>query len=204
MLLSAEIRWFWDTEPRALHSWFVQLGIPPGGGGTRIDEYLDEDLQKELGVKRRGSKPGVEVKGLLEVDQDSNRVGAFAGHIQFWAKWNSTSLTLPRTIFVEKRRLLRKLDLSQSDPCEIELGDEELPVDPNQVLPTVGCNVEFTELNVNISKKTWWTLGFEAFGPRDNLKVSLLRTLNYFSNKLPPELTGSAEMSYPGWLAAHF
>src|SRR3982751_1191157 len=41
-----------------------------GGGRPREDVYLRDDRQAALGIKRRGGRPGVEVKGLVELDPD--------------------------------------------------------------------------------------------------------------------------------------
>jgi hypothetical protein len=68
VLISAEVRWFWrGALPSGLEQWF-RSGTPvPGGGNSREDEYLLDPLQLELGVKNRSGRPGVELKGLIEV-----------------------------------------------------------------------------------------------------------------------------------------
>jgi hypothetical protein len=58
MEVSAEIRWLWhNTVPPGLVDWFCPAdahGCPAGGGRTRMDEYLRDAHQVELGCKRRG------------------------------------------------------------------------------------------------------------------------------------------------------
>lgn len=57
MQLSAEIRWFWQVAiPSSFEMWFHAGlgGCPTGGGKTRSDEYLYQQDQPELGLKRRG------------------------------------------------------------------------------------------------------------------------------------------------------
>jgi hypothetical protein len=201
MLLSAEIRWFWRLRPAAVGSWFEDSEARPGGGKTRIDEYLREAAQSELGIKVRGGKKGVELKGLIEAEHEVTQIKPFVGHVQLWRKWDSASLLLQRTVPIQKRRLLRKIDLSGSEPVELQLGEDELPLAPGQDLPVSGCNLEFTELTSEALEASWWTLGFEAFGPRESLKPLLLDSLRYFAGLKPPALTDAVEMSYPQWLS---
>lgn len=69
MQVSDESRWFWSGSPtERLEEWFRGKhpdGIPAGGGKERRYDYLRDPDQDELGIKRRGEKPGVEVKGLV-------------------------------------------------------------------------------------------------------------------------------------------
>jgi hypothetical protein len=77
MQLSAEIRWFWQGAiPGSVEKWFHGgLGsCHPGGGKPRLDEYLYEQGQVELGLKKRGTKPGIEVKGLIATDLTSSSI----------------------------------------------------------------------------------------------------------------------------------
>jgi hypothetical protein len=110
MQVSAEIRWFWhDASPPSLEDWFCKADghyCSAGGGGTRVDEYLRDASQVELGLKRRGSKKGVEVKGLVAVTWGGLAVGPFAGPVELWAKWTSEPLELnsASTVTTTKRR----------------------------------------------------------------------------------------------------
>src|SRR5262245_28466185 len=127
MLVSAELRWFWrDCLPPGFEQWFRNAGFPPlGGGNSRDDEYLIDAKQAELGVKLRGGKEGVEIKGLVE-----NRTflpEPFSGTVQIWTKWTSEALTIDRLprISVRKTRWLRKFDTSRSEIRELQLGVQE-------------------------------------------------------------------------------
>jgi hypothetical protein len=97
MQVSAEIRWFWqDASPPSLEDRFCKAdghycSAGGGGGGTRVDEYLRDASQIELGLKRRGSKKGVE---LVAVTCGGLAVGPFAGPVELWAKWTSEPLEL--------------------------------------------------------------------------------------------------------------
>ena len=118
MQVSAEIRWFWrSAPPTGLEDWFCKAeshGCPAGGGKAREDAYLRDLSQPELGLKRRGGKKGVEVKGLVAVLWSGLVVAPFAGPIEIWSKWTSETLELNSVIIVEKLRWLRKFDTSSS------------------------------------------------------------------------------------------
>ena len=122
MPVSAEIRWFWRHEPSpGLKAWFCNAEgqfCSAGGGETRVDEYLRDPDQVELGIKRRGGKKGVEVKGLVAINRGGLAVEPFTGPIEIWAKWTSEPLELQSTLTVsiKKRRWLRKFDTTVPVP----------------------------------------------------------------------------------------
>jgi hypothetical protein len=62
----------------------VNPACPPGGGLLRLDEYLSDPNQCELGIKRRGGKKGVEVKGLVTHAEQQLAAGPFVGPIEIW------------------------------------------------------------------------------------------------------------------------
>jgi hypothetical protein len=205
MQLSAEIRWFWrTTPPPGFEEWFRKPGdraCPAGGGGLRLDEYLRDPSQCELGVKRRGGKKDIEVKGLVTHAERKLKAGPFAGPIEIWAKWASQALEVDANAAVKtiKRRWLRKFDTTTPLPVEIPLNDKELPVDKKQPLPARGCNVELTEVTL-ASGKIWWTLGFEAFGDFGTLAEDVCKVASFLAGGAPPNLSGGWLASYPTWL----
>lgn len=201
MLVSAELRWFWQERqlPPGLDAWFRSGPYPPGGGTPRKDAYLHDPDQRELGVKTRGQHPGLEIKGLVAVRPA--HAGPFAGRVQIWTKWTSHALTLdgrPR-ILVGKTRWLRKFDTADAGPRELPLRQDEGLRDPGPALPEHGCNLELVALQVDGDATRWWTLAFEAFGPLDTVERSLAGTLAHVP--APPSLAGGVESSYPEWLA---
>jgi hypothetical protein len=205
MQLSAEIRWFWkETAPPGFKDWFCdeQTNSHKAGGGVKIrsDQYLRDTLQNELGIKLRGDKKGVEVKGLVAVISDQLAVGPFHGAIEIWTKWTTESLELPSASLVttEKLRWLRKFDTSAQDPSEIPLGDDEQPLQP-QPLPAMGCNVELTQVTV-AGADVWWTFGFESFGRLQDVQQSLRSIAFVLAARRPPEFTNGLGASYPAWL----
>jgi hypothetical protein len=201
MQVSAELRWFWkDDAPSSVEEWFHGCTRPPAGGGgrPRVDIYVLDPGQPELGLKRRGFKAGVEVKGLVAVLPSDVPVG----QIEIWTKWTSLALhvdALP-SVTTEKTRWLRKFDATGSVLQEVELDEEELPKQKNVSLPKCGCNVEFTRVFLKAAETTWWTLGFESFGSLATVKETLRQTIHHL--KLDTAvISGALESSYPAWLS---
>lgn len=204
MQVSAEIRWFWRSNPPpGLQDWFCLAdahGCPAGGGGARLDEYLRDVGQIELGLKRRGGKKGVEVKGLIANAWGELMTSPFSGPIELWTKWTSASLELNSNsiIAVEKQRWLRKFDTTEPPPQEIPLNDREMPQD-GRTLPARGCNVELTQVTLP-DGGVWWTLGFEAFGTIWTVGNDLQAVATILASRRPPALKAGLPASYPAWL----
>ena len=207
MQVSAEIRWFWrDRAPSGLEDWFKDRdvhGCTAGGPETRTDEYLRDPGQTELGLKLRGTRPGVEatsveVKGLVAVTWDGLTVAPFRGPIEIWTKVSTPALKLPSTVRVEKERWLRKFDTSGAAVVEVPLGTRSKPVEEDRPLPGSGCNVELTRLAV--AGSVWWTLGFESFGMLPTVENSLRAAATLLATR-SPTLEHGLRASYPVWLA---
>lgn len=201
--ISAEIRWFWPVKcPDGVEIWFRSGPTPPGGGNAREDEYLYEPKQTELGLKRRGEKPGVEAKGLVTVLPQPSDMIPFVGPIEIWCKWPLLTLKLSDVSIVttKKIRWLRKFDTGGGEPTEIPVGEDEAPTD-RRCLPKLGCNVELTL--VEVGDHLWWTLGFEAFGELASVERSLRNTLSAMAARRPPSLGSGELLNYPAWLSKH-
>ena len=141
---SAESRWFWNgSAPEQLEEWFRGKhpdGISAGGGKERRDDYLRDPNQNELGIKCRGEKSGVEVKGLVSPGATSLSAEPFVAPIEIWTKWTSDALRIDPalTIVTRKLRWLRKFATGNGSPREIEVDEYEKIQEP---LPQKGCNV---------------------------------------------------------------
>ncbi len=202
MLITAEIRWFWPSEPNDLAAWFhdaTSHGTTVGGGSIRTDMYLRDAGQVELGLKHRGGKPGVEIKGLVAVSWAGLTVPPFAGPIDLWTKWTSEPLALApdRVVAIEKQRWLRTFDTSGWRPEEITLDANETPVD-GRPLPTLGCNVELTR--IRLGDEVWWTLGLEAYGTLHTVEHQLRAVAATLATRDPPPRLAGQCVSYPAWL----
>jgi hypothetical protein len=207
MQMSAEIRWFWrGAAPVGLEDWFRRPdnhGCSAGGGEIRTDEYLYDTRQTELGLKRRGGRTGVEVKGLVASMPNALAAWPFAGPLELWCKWTSNAIELKHetTISVEKRRWLRKFETWQTLPQEVALDAKEQPVGGKRV-PERGCNFELTHVVLLPSPAPWWTLSFEAFGALPTVAEDLRSVAILLSGRRPPDINGAMLASYPSFLAS--
>lgn len=202
MLNSAEVRWFWkDSPPLGLEDWYQAATFPPGGGGSRLDAYLVEPGQIELGVKIRGTKDGVEVKGLVSTIEQPLNLEPSLGKIQIWTKWTSQAVQLGESgvVRIHKARSLRKFSIEKEGLREIALNMEEKPCSGEDP-PTDGCNVELTKITLADSRATWWTLGLEAFGRFDSIEATLRVVWRHLAAESRPDFGDSIELSYPAWL----
>jgi len=204
MQISAEMRWYWsETVPGELIRWFNESTshgcISGGGGEPRKDSYLLDPMQAQLGMKIRGKKKGVEIKGLVETIADGCKVKPFAGQIEIWTKWTTEALSFDdkKLIIVDKFRRLRKFDTSCTNIFEICLDKDEQPKGSANS-PNVGCNVELT--TIRIENRRWATLGFESFGTLGTVVDSLCRTVSLLASRDPPPFDEGWLASYPLWL----
>jgi hypothetical protein len=206
MQVSAEARWFWCDEPIALSRWFLGEDAhrcTSGGGGIRIDKYLIDGRQMELGMKSRGGKGGTEIKGLVAITAPGLEIEPFVGSIEIWTKWTSNSIDLKsyETVAIEKQRWLRKFDTTLEVPFEIQLDASEKPAG-NEELPLFGCNVEFTSLRLP-NRAQWWTLGFESFGTIERVERDLRAVARLFASRGAPLVDNRLTLGYPKWLAEY-
>lgn len=201
MLVSAELRWFWkDAAPPEIERWFRSGDYPPGGGTPRVDEYLVDRHQTELGVKRRGTGHGVEVKGLVALGRRT--ASPFDGRVQIWTKWMSETLAIEHLpcVSIKKTRWLRKYDTSGGRVTEVQLDMSERPVGGENLSPALGCQFELVAIAIDDEQRRWWSIGFEAFGELNTIEDSLDSTLAHLA-PAAPSLDGGLAVSYPEWLA---
>jgi hypothetical protein len=89
MRVTAEMRWFWLGQcPPDLERWFFKSSPRAGGRQPRCDEYVRPSNGAELGIKKRGSKAGVEVKGLIGTSRCPELI-LLAPHYELRCKWTS-------------------------------------------------------------------------------------------------------------------
>jgi hypothetical protein len=159
--------------------------------------------QSELGLKRRGGKAAVEIKGLVATSSSTLAAGPFAGPIELWTKWTSKVLELKpeSTISVKKVRWLRKFDTTLPVVNEVALDGNETPLG-GASLAALGCNVELTQIEMP-QGRIWWTLGFESFGTLQTVSKDLEATASILANRGAPELRMGLLGSYPAWLKEH-
>ena len=205
MFVSAEMRWFWNGNcPKQVHDWFFTTGSSPGGGQPRIDKYLLQPHEREIGLKERGDNPGLEIKGLVGTVRDP-ALAALTSDIEIWCKWScgASGLKLLHEITTTKTRWLRKFDTSKPVRLEIPLETNEKPRS-GYSLPVQGCNVELTQVKIGGRSELWWTLGFEAFGSLETVSINFARAILPEVSDLARLVASGAVLSYPEWLSARF
>jgi len=205
MQVSAEIRWFWaePAEAAKCRDWFWSseaFGGKPGGGKERVDEYLWDKGQTELGIKRRGGKPGLEMKGLVARGVSGFQLGSLSGPVDIWTKWSTESadLQLSPSLRIAKVRWLRKWSTDAGVVRELALRADEQPFDAPAF--STGCNLEFTEIRLPAGGQ-WWTLGFEAFGELSTVAHSLELAAKLLARRSAPGFPAGRCASYPAWIA---
>ena len=204
MQVSAEIRWFWSkVPPPNLEKGFrnaAEGACAAGGGETRVNEYLFDPNQRELNLKCRGGKTGVEIKGLVAAHFGAVASNPFVGPIELWTKWTSECLKLASglTVPIEKVRWLRKFDTAKQFPEEIPIDRKERPIG-GRALSKFGCNVEFVRITLS-NNAIWRTLGFESFGTVQTAEKASIATAMTLAARRPPEFRRGELASYTVWL----
>lgn len=198
--VSAELRWFWKSEPQELKKWFLQgsqhrTKIPEDKFEERRDHYLFDKKQQTLGIKKRGNTSYVEIKGLLSREKEVHVLAALSGPMEIWSKWKSNELSLigQPCVTLTKIRWLRKFDTS-GKPEEV---DPQLDVN-------TGCNVEYTSVTVGTNSQgdnVWFTFGLEAFGEPGSVQKSLEGVIELLKARgLNVTLTPHTCSDYPKWI----
>jgi hypothetical protein len=203
MLITAEIRWFLrGTLPEEVSRWFETVCGTTTLYPTRVDLYLALPETDAVGVKLR--------EGLLEVKRKDGDLGLLnlhpnvAGHGNTWTKWSfpasmeeghlgDLAPNAPGWLAVAKTRRLSTLTISPDGV--VDLANEG---------PALGraCWIELTE--VRMDHDEWWSLGFEAVGPKECLQEDLERAAQHlFGLSDPPTLTADTSFAYPHLLRIH-
>jgi hypothetical protein len=190
---SLEVRWIFPGPLKAaVAGWFGRFQARTE---SRQDSYLLDPRLGGLSVKVRGGS-ALEVKvyrgspGILEV------AGRARGHMESWQKWSfpfSRPISAAPTGWrpVGKRRRISRFSLTSGQIVARAPGLVREP----------GCEVELTE--VRARGQDWWTLGFEATGPDDQLRSALEATAALvFARALPGGVEPGTDesRSYAEWL----
>jgi len=183
LFVSAEIRWFWPKTcpPLVLEQFHRNEAV--SDGRRRADIYLRLAGQSELGVKRRGNKPGIELKGLVAIRPLHS--GSLASSCQLWCKWSADSKVPSEwpQFPVAKTRWLRHFEVSPKQ----EKGESQQ-----------GCRLELTKVEI-AGSEICWTLGFEAFGEFDRLVDHLSSAIGQAGITSEASRDGLF-LSYPAWI----
>lgn len=187
MLISAELRWFWQSAcPARIDRWFHEGAKFRSEPEARCDRYLRQPGKYDIGIKARGNKDGAEIKGLISIGHDEVLAG-IAPYFEIWGKWDA-ALLITDAIEVQKLRWLRAFDAEGS----------EIPPRPD-TLSEQACHLELTKLEISGQSEIWWTLGFEAFGDLATVSENLCKTVKLLCTD-GFSIEGGDFMAYPPWL----
>jgi hypothetical protein len=191
-----EARWILPGPlPDQLVEWFG--GGPPE---RRVDRYLVAGA--DLGVKVRGGA-ALELK-VRERGLGPRRWGdRAAGRLEAWSKWtfplqaswDERSLG-EAWVEVEKTRRMRRFAVEPAGSGSASLVE----ISQNREVES-GCDAELTDLRA--FDGSWWTIGFEAFGPLDDRERTLVTAAGHVLAGLPDGVILRLEdaLAYPGWIA---
>ena len=172
--------------------WF---GRTPAAPESREDTYLLDPTLPGLSVKIRGGG-AFEVKAYRGSPGIFQMAGRARGLMAAWQKW-SFPFSPPGQPGGDQTgwrpvHKTRRISASSSANRQIVA---------RRAGPTPRCEVELTE--VHARGQDWWTLGFEATGPADQLRSELEATAALvFAQSLPGGLEPGLDesQSYAGWL----
>jgi hypothetical protein len=202
---SLEVRWIFPGRlPAAVAGWFGRF---PAQAITLEDAYLVDPYTPGLSVKIR-ERRALEIKvyhgspGLIEMP------GRAYGRLESWQKWSFPYDPADRGDddpvgwrTVRKRRRICRFSRADESAGESAGGSAVARFPEPGEQP--GCAVELAEFRA--LDEDWWTLGFEATFPADELRGSLeAAAALIFAQALPggAELGMDASMSYARWLRA--
>jgi len=200
--LSAEVRYFWSTEPVEVVAWFKSGVVAPGGVGRRSDACL-RAADDGLGIEKRGTRQGVEIKGRVEVRRELTSPNV-PGNIEIWNAWTTGVVALDAFSVVStvEQRLVRMVEVARNTVDEVPLDGREQLAD-RRWAPDVGCTIDLTRVTVEAGAPSW-TLGFEAFGPLSRVEHALRLTVAWADSCGIPMLRGGTVSSWPQWLQRRF
>lgn len=193
-----EVRWICRGDlPAGIIRW---LGPFTAQIEQREDRYLVEPWLPDLSLKIRGGSR-LDIKVLLAGRGDLPLAGGSRGHLELWEKRTfplesgaAPPAGAPGWLRVRKLRRRRFFTLAGSRVIEEVPGDGDGPP---------GCSVELT--TVLIGSDVWWTLGLEAAGPSDQLRMNLhLTAASLFRDPVPDglRLGLTDSVSYVRWLGS--
>ncbi len=201
MFPTTEVRWFLPgVVPARVWQWFDGPTQRPTAQPSRTDYYLRIADGDGLGIKLREGR--IEVK-QRQSQQGSVRFGERAvGRVEQWRKW-SFPLTetehitavlgdgLSSWVGVYKERKVRTFQVTD---------DEVVDVSGTMFLAQ-GCAWEVAQVRLGKTAESWWSVGFEAFGPEAE-RMGLLRIVIMYCLDVEdaPLLALENSCSYPKWL----
>jgi hypothetical protein len=205
VLHTAETRWFIpETLPDRVLEWF-RAGQPIDSEGVQVHEYLLFPDCESVGVKLRDGR--FEIKAMRGLPQPLRPDLGIRGRIEQWVKWSFANQALQdldealhqsgRWFKVRKERFIRRFTPERGRLMEVTLRQPPFSL--------AGCIIEVTRIDADVDPQSWFSLGFEAFGPPALTTRLLDDALFAFFNEQGPvpgrTLTEDDSAGYPAWLA---
>jgi hypothetical protein len=180
-------------------AWYHYGERAPEAQPTRIDYYLRLTEHNDLGIKLR--------EGRIEIKQRAEQFGVehlhecVHGLVEGWQKWsfgvndigdglNDLAGPHPAWIAIRKARRLRRYLVDGNGDVFTVTGTEIAPQ---------ACNIELAE--VVIHGETWWSLAFEAYGPRADLHATFARVAQHTLRETAvPNLDAEHSYGYAQWI----
>ena len=194
-MLTAEIRWFFKQAPSFIS---LEQSLPFTRPSERTDYYLAGSGPK-LGIKWREGKIQIkQQQGEAQLYQNE----ALLGEIEIWKKWSfglenreeyPYELHTQHWIPVSKLRRLSRLEYDESRQSVHPLSTEK---EANNI-----CEVEITRVQSNDHE--FFTLGLEASGCEDTLRMNLITAIEYLVSKdmhRGLKLSAGNSNNYARWL----
>ena len=202
MFHTSEIRWLTaGILLKETLGWFT-AGQRLERATVQVHEYLVFPGCDTVGVKFREDR--FEIKADLRVSQPLSLPVGIQGRSERWIKWSLATKGLPmlgRTLHESGPWLKVRKERNQRI-LSAETGHlQEVPTDSS---PITGCNIELTSIEVEADPPSWFTLGFEAYGPPSATVGILEEAVGSFfktQGQVPGmNLTKTNSFSYPTWL----
>jgi hypothetical protein len=202
MLQTIEIRWFIaGILSKESLNWF-SAGHRLERPTVQVHEYLLFPGCDTVGVKFREER--FEIKARLGFSQPLSLAMGIRGRREQWIKWSIATKGLPmfgQTLLQSGAwQKIRKERNQRTFSAEAGNFQEVSP----RSFPVAGCNIELTRIEVEADSQSWFTLGFEAYGPPSVTAGILEEGLGFFfkaQGRAPGiDLTEANSFGYPTWL----
>lgn len=202
MFHTTEIRWFIaGILSEEMLSWFG-AGHHLKTATVQVHEYLLFPGCDTVGVKFREDR--FEIKAKAGVSQPLSVLTGIRGRREQWIKWSLETKPIPmldQTLHQSGSWLKIRKERNQ---CTFSAEAGSLKEVHTDSFPVKGCNVELTRIGVEVDPPSWFTLGFEAYGPPSVTAGILEEGVGFFfkAQGRPPgiNLTRANSFGYPTWL----
>ena len=215
-----EVRWFSKnmTDYELADKWFTSID-EIFEKECREDQYLFLPNSEDIGIKIRPSKdeegntkpPKLEVKWRKKKYMDFDIIGnKISGTLEEWIKWGWVFINPPEStdtgidffsvlpngpgIKIKKWRVLRRYNYQ-----DVSKSVEGINTDSGKE----GIQFEITKIKIYSNNETWWSVGFEGIGKKNN-ESEFRNTIQKILKDFKIKLEKADSFGYPEWLKRNF